>query len=88
MYELVDHYLSAVSKEEKLERNHFIKTFDLMSVQRNFKAIGSFTSFYGKRNDAMYIRFVGNTFENIRRNLKKFPEYSELGRLLFHYYYF
>lgn len=88
VYELVDHYIAAISKHEKLDRKHFVESFDLMSIQRNFKAIGSFTSFYGKRNDSMYIRFVGNTFENIRRNLRKFPEYSELGRLLFHYYYF
>ncbi len=88
VYELVDFYLKLASKDQKIERTHFIRMFDLMSIQRNFKAIGSFTSFYGKRNDAMYIRFVGNTFENIRRNLGKFPEYARLRELLFHYYYF
>jgi aminoglycoside/choline kinase family phosphotransferase len=90
VYSLLDHYLNLVKRNEgvALDRAHFIKMFDLMSIQRNFKAIGSFTSFYAKRNDAMYIRFVGNTFENIRRNLRKFPEYTELGDLLFHYYYF
>jgi aminoglycoside/choline kinase family phosphotransferase len=90
VYALVDYYLSLVNKEEglALDRGHFVSMFDLMSVQRNFKAIGSFTSFYGKRKEASYIRFVGNTFENIRRNLRKFPEYKELSQLLFHYYYF
>ncbi len=88
VYKLVDKYLEFTAKDEKLDRNHFLKMFDLMSIQRNFKAIGSFTSFYGRRNDAMYIRFVGNTFENIRRNLTKFPEYRKLRELLFHYYYF
>lgn len=88
VYGLVDFYLKLASREEKIDRDHFVRMFDLMSIQRNFKAIGSFTSFYGKRSDAMYIRFVGNTFENIRRNLGKFPEYSRLRELLFHYYYF
>lgn len=89
VYELVDFYLGLAKKDDKsLERGHFVQMFDLMSIQRNFKAIGSFTSFYGKRNDASYIRFVGNTFENIRRNLGKFPEYAKLRELLFHYYYF
>jgi aminoglycoside/choline kinase family phosphotransferase len=89
IYSLVDYYFGLAKKEEaSLDHSHFVKMFDLMSVQRNFKAIGSFTSFYGKRNDAMYIRFVGNTFENIRRNLAKFPEYKELRKLLFRYYYF
>lgn len=88
VYELVDYYYSLIPAADRQEKAHFVKMFDLMSVQRNFKAIGSFTSFYGKRNDANYIRFVGNTFENIRRNLAKFPEYKELRNLLFRYYYF
>lgn len=88
VYALVDYYFNLAKKDEKLDHTHFVRMFDLMSVQRNFKAIGSFTSFYGKRNDANYIRFVGNTFENIRRNLAKFPEYKELRKLLFNYYYF
>jgi N-acetylmuramate 1-kinase len=88
VYELVDYYLAQAIRDEKIDRAHFLRIFDLMSIQRNFKAIGSFTSFYGRRGDAMYIRFVGNTFENIRRNLGKFPEYADLRKMLFHYYYF
>ena len=88
VYSLVDYYYQLAKQNEAIDYAHFLRMFDLMSVQRNFKAIGSFTSFYGKRNDAMYIRFVGNTFENIRRNLAKFPEYKELRKLLFRYYYF
>jgi aminoglycoside/choline kinase family phosphotransferase len=88
VYRLAESYLNFAEKDGALDRAHFLKVFDLMSIQRNFKAIGSFTSFFGKRGDAMYIRFVGNTFENIRRNLGKFPEYAELRELLFHYYYF
>lgn len=88
VYRLVDKYLAAAGNDEPINREHFLRMFDLMSIQRNFKAIGSFTSFFGKRGDAMYIRFVGNTFENIRRNLGKFPEYTKLRELLFHYYYF
>lgn len=88
VYELVDYYLSLINADDPQKKDHFVKMFDLMSVQRNFKAIGSFTSFYGKRADANYIRFVGNTFENIRRNLAKFPEYKQLRKQLFQYYYF
>jgi aminoglycoside/choline kinase family phosphotransferase len=75
-------------ENKKLEREHFIRMFDLMSIQRNFKAIGSFTMFCVKRGNVSYIRFVGNTFENIRKNLLKFPEYTELRITLFQYYYF
>ena len=90
VYQLLDYYCDKVKAEEKIsfDRTHFIKLFDLMSIQRNYKAIGSFTSFYAKRGDPMYLRFVGNTFENIRKNLMKFPEYKDLLRDLYQYYYF
>lgn len=71
-----------------LNRSHFIKIFDLMSVQRNLKAIGSFASFLMTRNNPGYLKYIGNTFENVRRTLLKYPEFKELREVLFHYYYF
>ena len=87
---LIDYYIAryeAVSGE-RLDHAHFRSMFDLMHVQRNFKAIVSFASFLNKRADATYLKFIGNTFENIRRTLLRYPRYSELRELLFHYYYF
>jgi len=72
----------------RLDRNHFRTIFDLMSVQRNFKAIGSFASFQNKRGNATYLKYIGNTFENIRRTLLRHPRYARLREVLFHYYYF
>lgn len=72
----------------KESKEHFIYIFDLMSLQRNFKAIGSFASFYQKRGNPAYLKFIGNTFENIRRTLLKYPQYAALREVLFHYYYF
>lgn len=90
VYELVDYYIRQKDKLEgaRTNKKDFTRIFDLMSVQRNFKAIGSFASFYSKRNDARYLKFIGNTFENVRRNLLKFPEFDELRCLMFRYYYF
>jgi len=87
---LLDYYIvkwEAVSGE-RLDRDLFLRIFDLMSVQRNFKAIGSFASFLNRRGDPSYLKFIGNTFENIRRALLKYPEYAQLREVLFHYYYF
>jgi aminoglycoside/choline kinase family phosphotransferase len=84
---LLDYYIArfeAVSGT-RIRRNEL---FDLMSVQRNFKAIGSFASFLNRRGDATYLKYIGNTFENIRRTLLKYPAYSGLREVLFHYYYF
>ena len=87
---LLDYYM--IQYEAKaglaLDRAHFRFIFDLMSVQRNFKAIGSFSSFMNTRGDPGYLKFIGNTFENIRRILLKYPKYSQLREVLFHYYYF
>jgi aminoglycoside/choline kinase family phosphotransferase len=87
---LLDYYVArweALSKE-RLDRNRFRVLFDWMAVQRNFKAIGSFASFQNKRGDSTYLKYVGNTFENIRRNLLRYPQFSALREVLFHYYYF
>ncbi len=73
---------------ESLDREHFRYVFDMMAVQRNFKAIGSFASFLNRRGNATYLKYIGNTFENIRRTLLKYPQYSRLREVLFHYYYF
>ncbi|MGK5084902.1 phosphotransferase [Bdellovibrionota bacterium FG-1] len=73
---------------EGIDKERFQMIFDLMAVQRNFKAIGSFASFLNRRGNATYLKYIGNTFENIRRTLLKYPRYSQLREVLFHYYYF
>lgn len=90
VYGLLDYYLERIAERGggKIDRDEFVRMFDLMSIQRNFKAIGSFASFYIRRDNARYLRFIGNTFENVRRNLAKFPEYKRLHQLLFNWYYF
>jgi aminoglycoside/choline kinase family phosphotransferase len=87
---LIDYYIAryeAVSGQE-VDRAHFIRVFDLMSVQRNFKAIGSFASFMNRRGDPTYLKYIGNTFENIRRSLLKYPHFSQLREALYFNYYF
>jgi aminoglycoside/choline kinase family phosphotransferase len=87
---LIDYYILKLeaTSGRKIDRVEFRRIFDLMTIQRNFKAIGSFASFYNRRNNPMYLKFIGNTFENVRRTLLRFPQYSELRELLFHWYYF
>lgn len=72
----------------RMDRAHFQYVFDMMHVQRNFKAIGSFASFLNRRGNATYLKYIGNTFENIRRTMLKYPQYAGLREVLFHYYYF
>lgn len=87
---LIDYYIMKYESvsHERVNRAHFREIFDLMSVQRNFKAIGSFASFLNRSGDPSYLTFIANTFENIRRTLLKYPKYAALREVLFHYYYF
>ncbi|OFZ80969.1 MAG: hypothetical protein A2583_02025 [Bdellovibrionales bacterium RIFOXYD1_FULL_53_11] len=87
---LIDYYITKreAGTGSRIDGADFRRIFDLMSVQRNFKAIGSFASFVNLRNNHSYLKFVGNTFENIRRTLQKYPEYARLREVLSHYYYF
>jgi N-acetylmuramate 1-kinase len=71
-----------------LSYDAFLRLFHLAGIQRNFKAIGSFASFYQLRGDVRYLKFVGHTFEEIRASLLLFPEYSSLYEVLYRYYYF
>ncbi len=87
---LLDYYVTRFEAltGTKMDRDAFMMGFDLMSVQRNLKAIGSFASFLQKRGNPGYLKYIGNTFENVRRTLLKYPQYSKLREVLFHYYYF
>lgn len=87
----LSHYYYQQMKARGVElqpEDEFNRIFDLMAVQRNFKAIGSFASFLNRRGNPAYLKFIGNTFENIRRNLGKYPEFTKLREVLYHYYYF
>lgn len=87
---LIDYYIVKweATSGKKLDRAHFRYIFDMMSLQRNFKAIGSFASFQNRRGNPGYLKYIGNTFENIRRTLLRHPQYARLREVLFHYYYF
>lgn len=87
---LLNYYIARweAQADRPIDRAHFVHIFDLMALQRNFKAIGSFASFLNRRGNATYLKYIGNTFENIRRTLLKYPQYSSLREVLFHYYYF
>ena len=87
---LLDYYIARYEAlaEKSIDRSNFFYIFDLMAIQRNFKAIGSFASFMNRRGDPSYLKYIGNTFENIGRALLRYPEYSRLREILFHYYYF
>jgi aminoglycoside/choline kinase family phosphotransferase len=58
------------------------RRFDLMSVQRNLKALGTFGHQTTARNNPVYIQYIPRTLNYIRMNLEKYPRFARLRELL------
>lgn len=75
-------------KEMKIIKDlQFDRIYNLMLIQRTYKAIGSFCYIAETRGDNRYLKYVGRAFETVRNNLKKFPEFKELNEQLSKIYY-
>jgi len=67
------------SREEALE---FRRRFDLMALQRNLKALGTFGYQTATRRNPVYIQYIPRTLHYARTNLAKYPRFARLGELL------
>jgi aminoglycoside/choline kinase family phosphotransferase len=65
-----------------MDSDTFRELFDWMSVQRNLKAIGTFTSQLNLKDNDLYLRFIPTTARYVRDNCQKYPELQRLGELL------
>ncbi len=68
-------------------REDFERLYDLMTIQRIFKAIGSFAYINEDRGDSRYLKYIGFAMEKLRNKLKKYPEYRSLFNLIMGKYY-
>jgi aminoglycoside/choline kinase family phosphotransferase len=60
----------------------FRRRFDLMSVQRNLKALGTFGYQTTARNNPVYIQYIPRTLSCVRTNLERYPRFARLRELL------
>jgi aminoglycoside/choline kinase family phosphotransferase len=60
----------------------FERRFDLMSVQRNLKALGTFGYMATVRGNEVYLPYIPRTLAHARRNLERHPELAALRRVL------
>lgn len=82
--ELLEYYLvqakphlgSAYSKE------HFTSVYELQSIQRCFKACGSFASFLNLRNDKRYLKYLDGTLKRVLKSVGIFPEYKIISDVI------
>ena len=58
------------------------RRFDVMSVQRNLKALGTFGHQTTSRNNPVYIQYIPRTLSYARANLERYPRFARLRELL------
>lgn len=85
---LINYYLDQrkdLSKKynlDPLSRAEFDRVYEIQTVQRCFKACGSFSSFYNLRNDTRYIKYIYQTIQTVKRSLEPLREYSAFYQIL------
>jgi aminoglycoside/choline kinase family phosphotransferase len=66
-------------------RDTFQRSLELMSIQRNLKALGTFGYQGAVKGSRVYLPYIPRTLANARRNLARYPEFSGLRRALAHH---
>jgi len=84
---LFEYYQKKMGMDKQVKQEEFLRIYRLMTIQRVFKAIGSFAYIYNSRGDIRYLKHIGFAMENVKRKLMYFPEFSDLRSLLMRYYY-
>jgi N-acetylmuramate 1-kinase len=75
----VKHGSVGVTEEDALE---FRRRFDVMALQRNLKALGTFGYQTVTRGNPVYIQYIPRTLAYVRANLAKYPRFARLRELL------
>jgi N-acetylmuramate 1-kinase len=67
------------------DHQEFRRRFDLMALQRNLKALGTFGFQTTSRRNSVYIQYIPRTLNYARANLTKYPRFGRLQELLGEY---
>jgi N-acetylmuramate 1-kinase len=62
--------------------DEFRRRFDLMALQRNLKALGTFGYQTTTRRNPVYIQYMPRTLRYARTNLEKYPQFARLREVL------
>jgi aminoglycoside/choline kinase family phosphotransferase len=85
--ELIDFFLAlrgtfTDQADSLADRQAFRERFDLMALQRNLKALGTFGFQTITRGNPVYIQYIPRTLSYLRANLSKYPRFARLRALL------
>ncbi len=81
---LIDHFLAGRAAPDENART-FRRRFDLMALQRNLKALGTFGFQATSRGASAYTAFVPRTLGHVRANLTTHTRFGRLHTLLAEY---
>ena len=81
--ELIAYFLALKQQRPRRRpRREFRRRFDLMALQRNLKALGTFGYQTMTRRNPVYIQYIPRTLRYARSNLEKYPRFARLRELL------
>lgn len=77
--DLIAYFLALKGRQDDAD---FRRRFDLMALQRNLKALGTFGYQTMTRRNPVYIQYMPRTLKYVRDNLDKYPRFAGLRELL------
>jgi aminoglycoside/choline kinase family phosphotransferase len=81
--ELIAYFLALKKNDgSDTDDDEFRRRFDLMALQRNLKALGTFGYQTITRGNPVYIQYMPRTLRYARTNLDKYPRFARLRELL------
>jgi aminoglycoside/choline kinase family phosphotransferase len=78
--ELMAYFLAL--KGQSGQEEEFRSRFDLMALQRNLKALGTFGYQTTARRNPVYIQYIPRTLRYVRTNLEHLPAFADLREML------
>jgi N-acetylmuramate 1-kinase len=75
-------YFLAHKSSDPPDEDEFRRRFDVMALQRNLKALGTFGYMTTSRNNTVYIQYIPRTLAHVKTNLAKYPRFERLRGLL------
>ena len=74
--------LRAQGGPSEAHAQEYRRRFDLMALQRNLKALGTFGFQTTSRGNPVYIQYIPRTLTYARANLEKYPRFARLRAIL------
>jgi len=77
--DILEYYLTRstnIRRSGPFSRDHFYEIMRVQTIQRCFKACGSFASFYNMREDLRYLKYLQPTIKKVAAALEHYPKYS------------